>query len=109
MPERIEVRAARENLFREESRHRSGPDSEYKLPQVGVPKRSSDPVNPMPRYFHDDSQETSTLNPGGAWSGACPDSELALRSLKFSSISRRPRFWLYEGFKIFTDEIGAVV
>jgi len=37
------------------------------------------------------------------------DTVASPRSLKLSTISWRPRFWEYEGFKIFTHDIGAAV
>ncbi len=59
--------SGRENLFREESRDRSGPDLlgiQAAASRRAPDKRSGDPVNPMPGYLPDDSQETTTFNPG---------------------------------------------
>jgi hypothetical protein len=64
MPERVEVRAAAKIFFvKSLVIDRVLTYSEYRLPQAGVPA-IRDPVIPMPGYLPDDSQETTTLNPG---------------------------------------------
>jgi hypothetical protein len=62
MPERVEVRAAARIFFvKSLVIDRILTYSEYRLPQAGVPA-IRDPVNPMPGFLPDDSQETTALD-----------------------------------------------